>query len=174
MFGLNWDKYLFNVDILRILGLWFNSVFCDGWVIIATFSWRQSRHLLNSLLLVSAYFITSHVMFLSFSFQMYADCIVQVFSIWERVCGHMFFEGSLCCTYIIFCWIISPYCGLVYHFFFLRSFPVRDMLISVVFYFCIIYKYINLLYVYIFFIYVYICFVFMCMFCVYVCVYIYI
>ena len=33
-----------------ITDLWFQSVYYDGWVIIATFLWIQSRHLLDILL----------------------------------------------------------------------------------------------------------------------------
>ena len=89
VFASNWDRrYLFLCWYFEIISdFWFNRVYCDGWVIITTFSWRLSRHLLDILLEVEADFITSQVMlgvmFLFFSFQMYAD-IVRVFQ-------HMFF-----------------------------------------------------------------------------------
>ena len=81
-----------------------------GWVIIATFSWRQSRHLLDILLVVRADFITFQVMlgvmFLSFNFQMYADrFIVQAFFICKQefVGIYSLFESSLHCAYVVFC-----------------------------------------------------------------------
>ena len=82
LFGSNWDRrYFFHVGILRrsrICGL--KSIYCDGWVIIVTFSWRQRRYLLDIRMLAGADFITSQVMlgamFLSFSFQMCTDIII--------------------------------------------------------------------------------------------------
>ena len=59
------------------------------------------------------------VIFLSFSFQIYADRIVlfEYFFIWEWEFWGVYslFEGSLHCGYVVFCWIVCPYHGLVYH-----------------------------------------------------------
>ena len=74
------EDVCFCVYFEIISDLWFSNVFCDGWVIIATFSWRQSRNHLNILLLAMADFIISQgilgMMSLSFGFRMSADNVI--------------------------------------------------------------------------------------------------
>ena len=75
----------------------FDSIYCDGWVMIANFSWRQSRHILDILLWAGADFITSQVMFdvmfPSFSFKNMLIVLysLSIFYLRTRDCGHMFF-----------------------------------------------------------------------------------
>ena len=48
VFGSNSDRYIFSCRHFELISdLRLKRVYCDGWVISVTFSWRQSWHLLD-------------------------------------------------------------------------------------------------------------------------------
>ena len=77
--GLKWEsRCLFScLHLDKISDFLFKRVFCEGWVMIESFSCRQRRQFLEDLLYAGAIFSIFHVMdgemFMSFCCQMYVD-----------------------------------------------------------------------------------------------------
>ena len=116
----------------RISDFLFCRVFCDGWVLIASFLWRQRRHFLMS--------CCSRVLVLAFPrwWWVRCSCILGVRCVWikkcslnklcwrRKVCGYIFFVLWYPLLYLCTAWLNCCffYSGFV-HYVFCRQSPSR-------------------------------------------------
>ena len=130
------SRCLFSCQHLdRISDILFSRVFCDGCLIIASFSWRQRRDFFM--------FCSRRVLVLAFprGWWVRCSCLLGAICVWikqyylssfcwlRKVCGYIFFVSGFspllqCITWLI-CWFFS---GSVQNvFFFVGSFLVGGM-----------------------------------------------